>query len=120
MPNHVLFGLVLVLVGVSAQTFMTTANSIVQLSTEPAMRGRVLAILLALALGGTPIGAPIVGWVADTLGPRWAMGIGASAGLLAALVGIRYLVRYRNLRIRFGNGRIRLALDESGPAPPPA
>ncbi|SFN48469.1 MFS transporter [Dokdonella immobilis] len=118
MPNHVLFGLVLVLVGASAQTFMTTANSIVQLSTEPAMRGRVLAILLALALGGTPIGAPIVGWVADTLGPRWAMGIGASSGLLAALVGIRYLVRYRHLRIRFGNGRIQFALDEPGSAPP--
>ena len=97
----------------------TTANSIVQLSTDPLMRGRVMAILLAIALGGTPIGAPIVGWVAD-LGPRWALAVGASAGLLAALVGIRYLVRYRNLRIRFGNGRIRLALDESGPAPPPA
>ena len=40
------------------------------------MRGRVIAILLAIALGGTPVGAPIVGWVADTFGPRWALGVG--------------------------------------------
>jgi MFS family permease len=52
------------------------------------MRGRVLAILLAIARGGTPIGAPIVGWVADRFGPRWALGVGAASGFGAALVGI--------------------------------
>ena len=111
MPNHVLFGLALVVVGLSAQTFMTTSNSLVQLSTEPAMRGRVLAILLALALGGTPIGAPIAGWVADTFGARWSLGIGVAAGFAALLVGIRYLVRYRGLRVRFRNGRLRIRID---------
>ena len=111
MPNQVLFGLFLVLVGISAQTFMTTANSIVQLSTEPAMRGRVLAILLALALGGTPIGAPIVGWVADHFGARWAMGIGAASGFIAALVGIRYLARHRHLRLHIEEGRLRMSID---------
>ena len=45
------------------------------------MRGRVIAILLAIALGGTPIGAPIVGWVADSFGPRWALGSGSGCGL---------------------------------------
>ena len=45
------------------------------------MRGRVMAMRLAIALGGTPIGAPIVGWVADRFGPRWALGVGAAAGL---------------------------------------
>ena len=55
MPSYGLFGLALVVIGVAAQTFTTTANSAVQLSTEPAMRGRVMAILLAIALGGTPI-----------------------------------------------------------------
>ena len=118
MPNQWLFGLVLVVVGVFAQTFTTTANSTVQLSTDPAMRGRVLAILLALALGGTPIGAPIVGWVADTFGARWAMGIGAASGLCAALVGIRYLVKYRNLRMHVRNGRPRLVFDEPTSTPP--
>ena len=113
MPNHVLFGLFLVVVGVAAQTFMVTANTAVQLSTDPAMRGRVLAILLALALGGTPLGAPVVGWVADTFGARWAMCIGAASGLLALLVGIRYLVRHRRLRISFVARRLRIRLDDS-------
>ena len=62
-----------------------------QLSTEPHIRGRVMAIFLAIAVGGTPIGAPIVGWVADRFGPRWALGVGAAAALLAALIGLRYL-----------------------------
>src|SRR5690606_27000291 len=112
MPNAVLFGLILIVVGMSAQTFMTTSNSLVQLSTEPAMRGRVLAILLALALGGTPLGAPIVGWVADTFGARWSLGIGVAAGAAALMVGIRYLVRHRGLRIGFANGRLRIAIDQ--------
>ena len=112
MPNEILFGLVLIIVGISAQTFMTTSNSLVQLSTEPAMRGRVLAILLALALGGTPLGAPIVGWVADEFGARWSLGIGVVAGVAALLVGLRYLVRHRGLRIGFANGRLRIAIDQ--------
>jgi MFS family permease len=76
-PNYWLFGLALIIIGVSAQTFTTTVNSAVQLSTETVMRERVMAILLAIALGGTPIGAPIVGWVADRFGPRSALGVGA-------------------------------------------
>jgi MFS family permease len=96
MPSYQLFGVALVIIGVAAQTLTTSTNSFVQLSTEPAMRGRVIAILLAIALGGTPVGAPIVGWVADTFGPRWALGVGAAAGFGAALVAIRYISTQRN------------------------
>ncbi|QRF62997.1 MFS transporter [Variovorax paradoxus] len=91
MPGYWLFGMALIVVGVAAQTFTTTVNSWVQLSTEPAMRGRVLAILLAIVLGCTPMGAPLLGWVADTFGARWAMGVAALSGLAAAIVGLRYL-----------------------------
>jgi len=66
--------------------FTNGTNSLMQLSTEPAMRGRVMALRLGIALGGTPIGAPIVGWVADHLGPRWSLGVGAASGYAAALV----------------------------------
>ncbi len=93
MPNYLAFGIVLFVIGLAAQTFTTSTNSLVQTSTEPGMRGRVIAILLAIALGGTPVGAPIVGWIADTFGPRWALGAGAAAGLLAATVAIVYLAR---------------------------
>jgi MFS family permease len=112
MPNYWLFGLALIVIGVSAQTFTTSTNSLVQLSTEPAMRGRVLAILLAVVFGGTPIGAPIVGWVADRFGPRWALGIGAASGFAAAIVGIYYLAKYRHLRVSVKAGRLRVTVDE--------
>jgi MFS family permease len=111
MPTYWLFGLALALIGMSAQTFTTSTNSLVQLSTEPAMRGRVLAILLAIAVGGTPIGAPIVGWVADRFGPRWALGVGAASGFVAAIVGVYYLARYRHLRVRIDAGRLRFSFD---------
>lgn len=112
MPDYWLFGLALVVVGASAQTFTTTANGTVQLSTEPAMRGRVVAILLAIALGGTPVGAPIVGWVADAYGPRWALGVGAASGFAAAAVGIYSLAKHRHLRVNFEGGRPRFRFDD--------
>lgn len=112
MPSYRLFGLALVIIGLSAQTFTTSTLGLAQLSTEPAMRGRVLAIVLAVAMGGTPIGAPIVGWVADSFGPRWALGVGAVSGLAAALIAIRYLAKYRHLRVRLHARRLRVSLGE--------
>jgi MFS family permease len=112
MPNYWLFGLALIIIGVSALTFTTATNSLMQLSTEPVMRGRVMAIRLAIALGGTPIGAPIVGWVADRFGPRWALGVGAASGFAAAIVGIHYLAKYRHLRMRTDTGRLRFSFDD--------
>src|ERR1700753_2752928 len=85
-PNYWLFAGALVVIGVAALTFTNTTNSLMQLSTEPAMRGRVMALRIGVALGGTPIGAPIVGWIADHLGPRWALGVGAASGFAAMLV----------------------------------
>lgn len=111
MPNYALFGLVLVGIGVISQTLTTTANGTVQMTTAPELRGRVMAIYMAIFMGGTPIGAPIVGWVADAYGPRWALGVGAAAGFAAALVGLVYLVRFRNLRIRRNGFRARFVLS---------
>jgi MFS family permease len=95
MPSYPLFGLALFAVGVAAQTLTTSTNSLVQLSTEPGMRGRMIAIFLAIALGGSPIGAPIVGWVADRFGPRWTLVVGSAAGLLVAAVALIYLAQQR-------------------------
>ncbi|HEV2676258.1 MAG TPA: MFS transporter [Aliidongia sp.] len=112
MPDYRLFGLTLVIAGISALTFTNSTNSLVQLSTEPVMRGRVMAIRLAIALGCTPLGAPVVGWTADRFGPRWSLAVGAASGFAAALVGIRYLVKHRRLRVRFHGGRPRFSVDE--------
>jgi len=87
-PGYWWFGAALVVIGAAGLTFTNGTNSIMQLSTEPAMRGRVMALRVGIALGGAPIGAPIVGWVANQFGPRWALGMGAGAGFAAALVAV--------------------------------
>jgi MFS family permease len=117
MPGPWSFAVVLVFVGLAALTFMTASNSMMQLTTERAMRGRVLALRIAVVMGGTPIGAPLVGWVADRFGARWALGIGALSGLVAACVAVAYLARHRNLRVLRSTGRLCLAMDP-GPADP--
>jgi MFS family permease len=92
MPKAWLFGGALAIIGVSGMTFVNATSSLMQLSTPPVMRGRVMALRLAIGLGAVPIGAPIVGWVADDFGPRWALGVGAASGFAAAAVALRYLV----------------------------
>jgi MFS family permease len=94
-PGYWWFAAALVVIGVAALTVMNTSNSMMQLSTEPAMRGRVMALRVGIALGGTPIGAPIVGWVANSFGPRWSLGVGAASGFAAALVAVYALARER-------------------------
>jgi len=110
-----LFGLVLIFIGASGQIFSTSTLSLVQLSTEPHMRGRVMAILLAIALGGTPLGAPIVGWIADRFGPRMAMGAGGASAIIAAMVGLYYLARWHHWRLRFAAGRFHVSRDAAAP-----
>lgn len=112
-PNYWLFGITLVIIGTSALTFTNSTKSLMQLSTAPVMRGRVMAIRLAIALGGAPVGAPVVGWIADRFGPRWALGVGAVSGFAAAIVAIHYLAKHRRLRMRVEAGRIRFSIDEA-------
>lgn len=92
-PGYWAFAFALVMIGGAALIFTNATNTLMQVSTEPTMRGRVMALRVGVALGGTPIGAPIVGWVADNCGPRWALDIGAFAGFGAALVAITHMRR---------------------------
>jgi len=94
-PNYWLFAAALVIIGVAALSFLNGTNALMQLDTEPSMRGRVMALRIAVALGGTPVGAPIVGWAAQQFGPRWALAFGAAAGIASALVALYALVRHR-------------------------
>lgn len=98
MPTYLGFGISLVLVGFTAITLMTTANATVQVTTAPHMRGRVMAIYMAIFMGGTPLGAPLIGLVANEAGPRWALGVGAASGFVAAALGLAYLWRGGHLR----------------------
>jgi MFS family permease len=84
---------ILILVGATSILFIAAANSTLQLSSTPAMRGRVMAVYAILFLGSTPIGGPIVGWISQKLGPRYGLGLGALAtvftGVTAAAVVLR-------------------------------
>jgi MFS family permease len=98
-PGYWWFGAALVVIGAAGLAFINGTNSIMQLSTEPSMRGRVMALRVGVGLGGMTIGAPIVGWVANHFGPRWALGISAGAGFTAALVAAYVLARRKKLLI---------------------
>jgi MFS family permease len=76
-------------IGVFAITMANAANATVQMSVSPAMRGRVMALYMMIFMGGTPLGAPIVGWVGDVFGARWTLiggGIATVAGAILAVV----------------------------------
>jgi MFS family permease len=104
-PSYPLFALALIPVGLTALTALTTANAMVQLSVDPAMRGRVMALYMAIFMGGTPLGAPLIGWKGDVAGPRWTVGIGTIAvGLMLVAVSIR-LARRENVQVTYESRR---------------
>ncbi len=74
----------LVLLGMASVTFSSGVNSTLQLQVDPAMRGRVMALYSLVFLGSTPIGAPLVGWIAGWAGPRTGLAVGGAAALVAA------------------------------------
>ncbi|HRC00441.1 MAG TPA: MFS transporter [Dermatophilaceae bacterium] len=98
-PTYPLFALALLPVGLSALTAMTTANALVQLGTEPGMRGRVMALYMAIFFGGTPVGAPLIGWLGDLAGPRWTIGVGSLAVALALAGVAEQLRRHDRMRV---------------------
>lgn len=92
MPNYGLFAVLLVATGFTQLTFITSANATMQLGVDPLMRGRVMALYMVIFFGGTPLGAPVVGWVGETLGPRWTLILGGGiSAATAALAGLYVL-----------------------------
>jgi MFS family permease len=89
MPSYLTFALLTPVLGLCLLTMLNAANTTVQLSVSPGMRGRVMALYMMVVMGGTPLGAPVVGWVGATFGARWTL-IGGGAltvfGVLLAVV----------------------------------
>ena len=104
---------VLPLLGAATITFMATANSMLQLGSSPAMRGRVMALYALVFLGSTPIGGPIVGWVSEAFGPRAGLGLAGVTAVAAAGVAATRLQRR-------GRGRGRPVADDTAAAEPAA
>ena len=114
MPTYASYAVTLTFTGFMIVTLLTTANGYVQITTDPALRGRVLALYMAVIMGSTPIGAPIAGWVADTFGPRAAIMLGGTAGFVACAIGVIWVATSGRLR-RDENRRFLLTLDETRP-----
>ena len=92
-PSYAVMAVLLVPTGAAVLTFTTTANTTVQLGSDPRMRGRVMALYILVFLGGTPVGAPLIGWVAEIFGPRSSLLIGGVVCVLAACAAAAYLRR---------------------------
>jgi MFS family permease len=100
-PSYVWFAVLLIPVGLSALTVLTTANSMVQLSVDPAMRGRVMALYMAVFMGGTPLGSPLIGWIGSAWGPRWTILVGSLATGVAIVAAMLYLMRSEDMHVSY-------------------
>ncbi len=98
-PHYYVYLAALVPVGLCSLTVMTSANASVQLSTTPAMRGRVMALYMAIFMGGTPVGAPLIGWIGEVFGARATLLVGSLATGLAFVVAVLFLLRRRHWRL---------------------
>lgn len=93
MPVLALEMVALVPLGAAMTMFQATTNSLLQLASRPELRGRVMALYMVMFMGTTPIGGPIIGWVAQTLGARAGLAIGGLSAIVTALAVLAWLRR---------------------------
>jgi MFS family permease len=104
MPNEFGLSAILVALGVASLLFITAANSLVQLSSNVGIRGRVMSLYVLVLLGGQAVGGPLMGWIVSTWGPTVGMAVSGLVPALAALaIGI-HLARRHQLRVRVSLG----------------
>ncbi|GAA1199058.1 putative arabinose efflux permease, MFS family [Prauserella alba] len=100
MPTYLAFGLALVPLGLATITFLNTANTLVQTSVSPQMRGRVMGLYVLMVMGGNPIGGLLTGWMAETFGGRSPFYIGGAVAMLATTVCALVLTKARGGDLR--------------------
>jgi MFS family permease len=99
MPGYASFAVLLVPTGAAALVFSVANNSFVQLGVDPQMRGRVMALYFMCFMGGTPVGAPVIGWIAEHLGAPWGLILGGAVCVVAGLAAAAVLARGRRVRV---------------------
>jgi MFS family permease len=109
MPDYWTFLIALVPTGLALLTFTTAANSSVQLGTTAEMRGRVMGLYMLVFLGGTPLGSPLAGWVAQAYGARMSVEAGGVISLAATVIMAWLFVRHRGIEFRSLLRRPKLA-----------
>ncbi|QIK84277.1 MFS transporter [Sanguibacter sp. HDW7] len=101
MPTFWSYAAASILVGLCSLTMLTAANTTLQMSVAPQMRGRVMSIYQMVLLGATPIGSPLVGWIGEHWGARWSIGVGAIASLLVAIAAAWWTKRRWEYDVRY-------------------
>jgi MFS family permease len=109
LPSYLMTALLLVPTGWMMLTMTTAANSFTQLGVEPTMQGRVMALYVLCFLGGAPLGAPAVGWIAGVFGPRWSLIGGGLIGVITTVVLALVVAHRRQLPPAYFGRRARLA-----------
>ncbi len=99
MPTYWLFAAWLPVVGVTALTMLNSLQTMVQLSVAPEIRGRIMALYMMILMGGTPVGAPIIGWVGETFGARWTLLGGGAATLVVVFGATAWLMRTEHVQL---------------------
>jgi MFS family permease len=115
MPSYASFAVLLVPTGAAALVFSVANNSFVQLGADPQMRGRVMALYFMCFMGGTPIGAPLIGWVSEHLGAPWGLLLGGAVVVVAGVAAGAWLARGRRVRVEAHVVPPRLELHVSHP-----
>jgi MFS family permease len=101
MPTYLSYAIACIPVGLASLTMLTAANTTIQMSTDPRVRGRVMSLYMIVMLGATPVGSPIVGWIGETFGPRWSIGIGSITALLVSALAALWTKKHWNLQVRY-------------------
>lgn len=96
-PTVTIFVVVYPLLGLGGVLVVATSNGYIQTTTDETFRGRVMAIFSTLLIGSTPIGSPLVGWVSNAFGPRWAIGLAAFGGLVAVVIALVWMRNSHNI-----------------------
>jgi MFS family permease len=105
MPTYLTFAVVLPLCGLTALVMIATANAFVQMSVTAEMRGRVMALYMCIFMGGTPLGAPILGWVAEQWGARWTLIGGGALTVAGTIVSTMLLANRQGVDLTSQSGR---------------
>jgi MFS family permease len=107
MPTFGLFAIALIPVGMCTQTLLNAANATLQVGVEPRLRGRLISLYLAVLMGGTPFGSPLIGWIGQNLGPRWTILVGSLISLATAGSAAVFVLWRRRLAVRADGRRQR-------------
>ena len=99
-PSYAVYAASLPLMGLVTLLTMTAGNASIQLGVDPRLRGRVMALYIMVLMGGTPIGAPILGWIGEIMGARWTLIVGGAVTVIGVVASVVVMLIYLRRRAR--------------------